>query len=88
MPPEPMVIGAKAIGDFLAHAIFPIAPMRLVEVHANRSSAFVAYLQQPDRESAFALLVLDVEGNQVTHMDAFVNPRVLARFALPRVPAR
>jgi RNA polymerase sigma-70 factor, ECF subfamily len=87
MPPKPMVIGAKAIGDFLARAIFPIAPMRLVEVHANRSSAFVAYMQQPDGASAFALLVLDVEADHVTHMDAFVDPRVLARFALPMVPA-
>jgi RNA polymerase sigma-70 factor (TIGR02960 family) len=90
MPPKPTVIGARAIGNFLAESIFTIAPMHLHEAHANGSPAFVAYLQEPagQRLSVFALLVIAGDGNQITRIHAFSDPRVLARFDLAAELAR
>jgi RNA polymerase sigma-70 factor (ECF subfamily) len=76
MPPKPAVVGAPAIGRFLAESIFPIAPMRLVGVHANQSPAFVAYMD----ERRFALLVIDGDGECITRIHAFADPDVTARF--------
>ncbi len=76
MPPKPPVAGARAIGAFLAESIFPIAPMRLVAAGANQSPAFLAYMQ----ERLFALLMIDSDGERLTHIHAFADPRVLARF--------
>ncbi len=85
MPPKPMVVGARQIGDFLAESIFARAPMLLLEAHANGSPAFVAYAQEPtrDRFVPFALLVIASDGHQITHIDAFSDPRVLARLDVP-----
>ncbi len=82
MPPKPAVVGARAIGDFLAEAIFPIAPMRLVRTRANYSAAFIAYMG----EQPFALLVIDGDGERITHVHAFGNPEVVARFGSAASP--
>lgn len=84
MPPKPTVIGARPIADFLAESIFTTAPMRLFETHANGSPAFAAYFQElaGNRLSLFALLVIAGDGHQITHIRAFADPRVLARFDL------
>jgi RNA polymerase sigma-70 factor (ECF subfamily) len=79
MPPKPSVIGAQAIGDFLAEAIFAIAPMRLIAARANSGPAFAAYMQ----ERLFALLVIDGDGERIAHIRAYADPRVIARFDLP-----
>ena len=76
MPPRPAVVGALAIGDFLAESIFPIAPMRLVAARANQSPAFVAIMQK----RPFALIVVDGGGELIERIHAFADPRVLARF--------
>ena len=76
MPPKPAVVGASAIGDFLAESIFPIAPMRLVAARANLSPAFVAVMQS----RPFALIVIDGSGAQIERIHAFADPHVLARF--------
>jgi RNA polymerase sigma-70 factor (ECF subfamily) len=85
MPPKPTVTGAGRIGDFIAEAIFTIAPMRLLEAHSNGSPAFAAYIWEggSNRFVPFALLVISSDGRRVTQIDAFVEPRVLARFELP-----
>ena len=82
MPPMPMVAGAAAIVDFLAHSIFTIAPMRLVATRANGGPAFAAYVRNSGGKgfSMFALLVIASDGRQITSIDAFSDPRVLARF--------
>jgi RNA polymerase sigma-70 factor (ECF subfamily) len=82
MPPMPMVAGAEAIVDFLAHSIFPIAPMRLVETRANGAPAFAAYMPEAtgNRFAMFALLVITSDGRQISSIHAFSDPRVLARF--------
>ena len=84
MPPKPTVIGARPIAVFLAESIFTIAPMRLFETHANDSPAFAAYFKAPsgNRLSLFALLVIASDGHQITHIHAFADPHVLARFDL------
>jgi RNA polymerase sigma-70 factor (ECF subfamily) len=85
MPPRPMVVGARRIGEFLAESIFPIAPMRLVEAHANQSDAFAAYMKDPNgpRYLAFALLVIEGDGHLITQIYAYSDQRVLARLDLP-----
>lgn len=85
MPPQPTVIGARCIGDFLAESIFPRGPMRLLESSANGSPAFAAYAQAPtdNRFAVFALLVIASDGHEITYIDAFADPRVLGRFDLP-----
>ncbi len=86
MPPMPMVSGARGIGEFLAEAIFARGAMRLLAAHANRSPAFAAYLQEPGggRFVLFALLVIAAAGHEITNIDAFADPRVLARFDFPK----
>jgi RNA polymerase sigma-70 factor (ECF subfamily) len=85
MPPKPMVVGARQIGDFLNESIFAIGPMRLLEAHANGSPAFAAYVQgrAGNRFVLFALLVIAGDDHQITRIDAFSDPRALARFDLP-----
>ena len=86
MPPKPTVIGAQRIGDFLEESIFANGPTRLIEAHANGNPAFALYIKGPadTRFVAFALLVLATDGHQITQLTAFADPRVLARFDLPR----
>jgi RNA polymerase sigma factor (sigma-70 family) len=85
MPPMPTVVGARAIGDFLAESIFPMAPLRLVERHANGGPALAMYTRDPARNRyvLFSLLVMASDGDQITRIDAFSDPRVLARFDQP-----
>jgi RNA polymerase sigma-70 factor (TIGR02960 family) len=85
MPPMPMVSGATPIGKFLGESIFSRGPMRLRDSRANGSPAFAIYAQQPagNRFVVFALLVIASDDRQITHIDAFADPRVLARFDLP-----
>ncbi len=85
MPPMPSVSGATAIGKFLAESIFSIGPMRLRARRANGSPAFAVYVRQPapNRFVLFSLLVLSSDGRTITHVDAFADPRALARFDLP-----
>jgi RNA polymerase sigma-70 factor (ECF subfamily) len=78
MPPQPTVIGARQIGDFLAEAIFTMGPRRLVEVRANRSPAFAFYV----KGRLFALLVLAGDAYRVSRIDAFSDARRLRRFDL------
>jgi RNA polymerase sigma-70 factor, ECF subfamily len=78
MPPKPAVVGARAIGDFLAESIFPIGPMRLVAARANQSPAFIAVMQ----ERPFALLVIDGDGERIARIHAFADPKELARVEL------
>jgi hypothetical protein len=79
-----MVVGARQIGDFLARSIFTMGPVRLVEAHSNASPAFAMYLEgPPHRLALFALLVLATDGQHITRMDAFADPRAISRFDLP-----
>jgi RNA polymerase sigma-70 factor (ECF subfamily) len=90
MPPMPAVVGAGAIGHFLEQSIFPRGPMRLVETRANGTQAFAAYAHKAIGSgfSMFAVLVIAADDGQITHIDAFADPRVLARFETAREVAQ
>jgi hypothetical protein len=85
MPPMPTVVGARPIGSFLAESIFSMGRMRLGDSGANGAPAYALYVQQPEssRFAFFALLVIASDGHQITRMDAFADPRAVARFDLP-----
>jgi RNA polymerase sigma-70 factor (TIGR02960 family) len=85
MPPKPTVIGSEPIGSFLAKSIFSMGPVRLSASTVNGAPAFALYVQQPEagRFALFALLVIASDGQQITRIDAFADPRVVARFELP-----
>ena len=77
-PPKPSVVGATAIGDFLAAAIFLMAPLRLIAARANNGPAFAAYIG----ERLFSLLIVETDGERIRRIHAYADPRVLARFGL------
>jgi RNA polymerase sigma-70 factor (ECF subfamily) len=91
MPPMPSVSGAERIGAFLARVIFRDHPRsRLIRTApANGSPAFVAYGSSATDATlrAFALLVLGAHGDGISRIDAFADPRLLARFEAPTVLA-
>jgi RNA polymerase sigma-70 factor (ECF subfamily) len=79
MPPMPTVIGRGPMVSFLAESIFSMGPTRLGESRANGGPAFALYV----RRALFALLVIASDGHQITRIDAFADPRVMALFDLP-----
>jgi RNA polymerase sigma-70 factor (TIGR02960 family) len=85
MPPMPRVIGSGPMGNFIADSIFSMGPMRLRATGANGAPAFALYVQRPEasRFAFFALLVIASDGRQITRIDAFADPRVVARFDVP-----
>jgi RNA polymerase sigma-70 factor (ECF subfamily) len=79
MPPLPSVAGAAAIGAFLAGSTFLEGDRRrLAPTTANGSPALLAFDAD---ERPVALLVLAVDGDRISQIDAFADARVLARFA-------
>jgi RNA polymerase sigma-70 factor (ECF subfamily) len=86
MPPLPSVHGASSIGQFLASYIWNRQrPGRLVPTWANRSPGFLAY-RSDDAGAGFeavAVLVLDIEGQLVSRIDAFGDSLLFARFGAP-----
>jgi len=88
MPPLPSVHGAAAIGQFLATSIWNRGrPGRLVPTLANGNPAFLAYGSKdgdagPGFE-AVAVLVIDVDDQQVVRIDAFGDPGLFDRFGAP-----
>ena len=79
MPPKPSVIGAQRIAQFLAESIFGMGPMRLIAVRANQGPAFAAYVGR----QLFCLLLIDGQGERITRIYAYADPRAFAPFGLP-----
>jgi RNA polymerase sigma-70 factor (ECF subfamily) len=96
MPPEPYEYqGHAAIGAFLNdRAARRGAPLRLVPTRANGQPAFGCYFPSPHTEVArpYGLLVLTLEGDQISAMTWFADSSVFPLFGLPRTlrgtPAR
>ena len=88
MPPEPYEYqGHAAIAAFLGdRAVRRGAPLRLVPTRANGQPAFGCYL--PVAHTAIArpagLLVLTLEGEQISAMTWFADSSVFPFFGLPR----
>ena len=88
MPPEPYEYqGPGAIGAFLeARAVRRGTPLRLVPTRANGQPAFGCYFPSPQTEIArpYGLLVVTLEGDQVSAMTWFADSSVFPLFGLPR----
>ena len=87
MPPGLVISGAAEIGTFLAESVFVAGlRIRLVPVRANGGPAFVIYSGSgSDALVAYAVLVLDVEPGsaRIARLSVFVDPRLVAPFAVP-----
>lgn len=91
MPPFPVWFqGRAAIATMLAKSIFtPGRQRRLLPTHANGSPAFVLYQREAgaDAYQLFGLLVLDVVGEQIGSLVAFLELSSLSPFTLsPTLP--
>ncbi|MGO9882152.1 MAG: sigma-70 family RNA polymerase sigma factor [Solirubrobacteraceae bacterium] len=88
MPPEPYEYqGPAAIGAFLHdRAIRRGAPLRLVPTRANNQPAFGCYLPAPETGIGrnYGLLVLTLEGDQISAITWFADSSVFPHFGLPR----
>lgn len=89
MPPEPYEYqGHDAIGAFLnERAVRRGTPLRLVPTRANGQPAFGCYFPSPQTEIArpYGLLVLTLEGDQISAMTWFADSSVFPLFGLPRI---
>jgi len=89
MPPEPYEYqGASAIGAFLNdRAVRRGAPLRLVPTRTNGQPAFGCYLPVARTEIArpYGLLVIELEGDQISAMTWFANSSIFRLFGLARV---
>jgi RNA polymerase sigma-70 factor (TIGR02960 family) len=89
MPPEPAEYqGREAIAAFLADRFRHRGDRRarLVPIRANAQPAFGCYFQDPHSPIAHAhgLIVLTLEGEQISALTRFVDNSVLPHFGLPR----
>jgi RNA polymerase sigma factor (sigma-70 family) len=84
MPPDPTVVGAAAMGAFMARTVLLQGSIsRLVELSANGEPVLLAHLPAVPGETAepFAVLRLVVDEDRIARIDAFTDPRLIARFA-------
>jgi len=83
MPPALTIVGAEAIGAFLAASVFAGRQVRLQAVRANGVPAFVIR-SGADVEALepYAVLALTLDaGGRITRMSVHAEPRLVARFA-------
>jgi RNA polymerase sigma-70 factor (ECF subfamily) len=87
MPPERMrIAGGRAIGDFFGSvpADGRLNEIRLVLTAANRQPAFAAYARGEDGTGRpYGLMVLQFDGDLVSGIIGFPDPRLFERFDLP-----
>jgi RNA polymerase sigma-70 factor (ECF subfamily) len=88
MPPEPYEYqGRDAIGPFLRDRMLRRGMPLLVPTRANTQPAFGVYFPSPQTEIArpYALLVLTLEGAQISAITWFGGSSVFPQFGLPRI---
>ncbi|MGN6170055.1 MAG: RNA polymerase subunit sigma-70 [Solirubrobacteraceae bacterium] len=88
MPPEPYEYqGAVAIGAFLRDRTLRRGAPLLVPTRANTQPAFGVYFASVQTEIArpYALLVLTLEGQQISAITWFGGNSVFPHFGLPRI---
>ncbi len=81
MPPEPPVVGADAVAEFLGRPY----DWRTVPAAANGRPALVNYLRRPGSPHHQALVVdvLRIEDGRIAEINAFVGAHHVAAFGLP-----
>ena len=88
MPPLPHAYqGHEAIGAFLRGSEERRgAPLRIVPTHANGQPAFGCYARMPETDvaRAISLLVLTLEGDQISAITWFADNGLFPQFGLPR----
>jgi RNA polymerase sigma-70 factor (TIGR02960 family) len=89
MPPEPLLYqGHEAIAALLANRFSwrGANRLQLIETRANAQPAFGCYLRDPHTPIAHAhgMIVLTLEGDQITAITRFLDNSILAQFGLPR----
>jgi RNA polymerase sigma-70 factor (ECF subfamily) len=88
MPPEPYEYqGPAAIGAFLADRTIKRGTPLLVPTRANRQPAFGVYFPTPHTEIArlYAMLVLTLEGTEISAITWFGGNSGFPHFGLPRI---
>ena len=88
MPPEPYEYqGTTAIGAFLRDRMVRRGAPLLVPTRANTQPAFGVYFPSPQTEIArpYAMLVLTLQGNQISAITWFGGSSVFPHFGLPRI---
>ena len=85
MPPQPSVIGASDIARFFREtaARGDLSLMRLTPTRANGRPAVVVQRLTPDGVRPHGILVLDISGEAIEGIDAFINAALLPRFGFP-----
>jgi RNA polymerase sigma-70 factor (ECF subfamily) len=86
MPPQPSVAGAAAIATFLRDTAAggDLSRMRLTPTRANGRPALVAQRLTADRGvRPHGILVLEISGEAIVAIDAFINPALLPLFGFP-----
>ena len=86
MPPQPAVRGAAAIAKFLRETAAggDLARMRLTATRANGRPAVAAH-RRTDTGGLVphGILVLEVAGERIVGIDAFIDPSLLPAFGFP-----
>jgi RNA polymerase sigma-70 factor (ECF subfamily) len=88
MPPEPVEYqGREAIaGFYLSRGWWGVQPVRLVPTRANNQPAFGYYIKDPMAPIAHVhgLVVLTLEGEQISRITRFRDNSLMPQFGLPR----
>jgi hypothetical protein len=88
MPPEPYEYqGPTAIGAFLRDRTVRRGAPLLVATRANAQPAFGVYFPSPQTDIArpYAMLVLSLQGDQISAITWFGGSSVFPHFGLPRI---
>jgi RNA polymerase sigma-70 factor, ECF subfamily len=86
MPPQPSVTGAAAVATFLRETAAggDLSRMRLTPTRANGHPAVVVQRRVVDGGLApHGILVLEVSGDRIAGIDAFIDSSLLPRFGFP-----
>jgi RNA polymerase sigma-70 factor (ECF subfamily) len=84
MPPQPSVIGARAIVRFFRETAAggDLARLRLEPIRANGRPAVTIHHRAADGSLApHGISVLEVDGGRIVAIEAFIRPALLRRFA-------
>jgi RNA polymerase sigma-70 factor, ECF subfamily len=86
MPPQPAVLGAGAIAKFFRETAAggDLARMRLTATRANGRPAVAAHTRtEAGALVPHGILVLEVAGERIVGIDAFIDPSLLPAFGFP-----